>query len=270
MRNFFIYGTLLLFSVNSYGFKTELLAKIKEAVAATRGIKAARPMNAAHVDFLQAPKFAETLDPIAHQGKVEDAVSALGDKIHGSWQAGAKASGKTERFKVLKVDGNMLKTQKELDEYLAKNKIPQEYRNRYKLMDDGKGNIVVHEDILNVPNRYLAPNNQFENTASAYGAVMFVDRWVAAGGVIDANFMRAASNFVHEQWMARNAWAKDSSPELFKPFDELTAVEAKKDTDIVVDALRTYQEQAKLAASAETLSNVGGKLKSVKPAGSTR
>src|SRR5690606_31643084 len=109
--------------------------------------------------------------------------------------------------------------------------------------DDGKGNMVAHEDILNIPNRHLAPNNQEENLLSAYVAISYLDSWIAHGGKIDQQFMHAASDFVHEQWKLRNQWKKDSNPELFKSFDELPTTEAKKDVDIVNDALQIYKNR---------------------------
>ena len=248
-----------LFSANSvFGFQAELLAKAAEAVKAARTVKV--PMNTAHVDFLKAPKYAEAVTPLGDTAKVENVVSTLGDRLHATWQTEAKASGKTEKFKPMKVDGKPITTEAELQKYLDKNNIPADHRKRFKIQDDGKGNMVAHEDILNMPNRYLAPNNQFENTASAYGAVMFTDKWLAAGGKIDDTFMRAASSFVHEQWMARNSWAKDKSPELFKPFDQLSVIEAKKDTAIVSDALKMYYTKL-TTADVNKLNNAGNVLK---------
>lgn len=246
-------------TVNSaFAFQAELLAKAVEAVKQARKIKTVA--NTEHASFLKAPKYSEGVTKLGDTGKVEDAVSSLGDRLHATWQAEARASGKTERFKPMKVDGKTITTEADLKKYLDNNNIPAEYRKRYRLMDDGKGNIVAHEDILNMPNRYLAPNNQFENTASAYGAVMFTDKWLAAGGKIDDTFMRAASSFVHDQWMARNSWAKDQSPELFKPFDQLSAKEAKKDTDIVNDALKMYYDKLSVS-DVKKLNNAGSILK---------
>ncbi|MCB0370549.1 MAG: hypothetical protein KDD45_14270 [Bdellovibrionales bacterium] len=258
MKKILMLISFLLISNHVLAFQTELLAKVVEAVKQARKIKTAA--NVEHASFLKAPKYASGVTQLGDAAKVESAVSSLGDRLHATWQVEARASGKTERFKPMKVDGKPITTEADLQKYLNNSNIPAEYRKRFKLMDDGKGNVVAHEDILNMPNRYLAPNNQFENTASAYNAVMFTDKWLAAGGKIDDTFMRAASSFVHDQWMARNGWAKDQSPELFKPFDQLSAKEAKKDTDIVNDALKMYYDKLSVS-DVNKLKHAGSVLK---------
>lgn len=52
------------------------------------------------------------------------------------------------------------------------------------------------------------------------------------------DFDNAASE-VHEVWMKNNSWQKESNPQLFKDYKELTADEKLKDLDVVASVLKT-------------------------------
>lgn len=258
---FILFTICFSLSLPLHANNAELLAKVTEAV---KTAKRTRAIPKKHVNLL-TPGVSTTGIRKLPNNQVQHAVSELGDNIHASWQRTARLQGRTDRFKPMKVNGQPITTQDDLNKYLTSNNIPQEHHSKFRLQDDGKGNIVAHEDILNIPNRYLAPNNQAENAASAFVAMTFIDRWLAQGGRIDQQFMHAASNFVHEQWMVRNPRAKESSPELFKPFDELTTIEAKKDVDIVNDALKIYKNRL-TAQDTEKLKKAGQRLRATETA----
>ncbi|MEQ1877118.1 MAG: hypothetical protein ABL958_10760 [Bdellovibrionia bacterium] len=234
-----------------------LLPIILEAVESSASVKAGESLGP-HIGLLKVPRFASSVKSLPHE-KVTQVVAELGDRIHGNWQDGARKEGKVERYKPIKIDGNTITSEVDLQSYLTQNDVPRKYSRRYKMQTDGNGNLIAYEDILNIPNRFLGPNNQAENTVSAYLAVVFADRWIARGGEIDPKFMHAASTFVHDQWMERNKWAKESNPTVFKPFDQLNSVEAKKDIDIVNDALDLYyRRQVPNKTNLDVSSNSGG------------
>ncbi|MBI5510611.1 MAG: hypothetical protein HY903_17780 [Deltaproteobacteria bacterium] len=153
---------------------------------------------------------------------------ALADALHADWQATARASGRTERFKPMKENGKAVEcqTHAELQTYLDSKGVPAEYRPRYRIAE-GK----VEEDILAIPNRYLAANNRAENDASASVAVQLALQQVASGGKLDATFVEKASSVLHDKWVERNgSWAP---AEQKVPFAELTKAEADKDRDMI-------------------------------------
>lgn len=52
-----------------------------------------------------------------------------------------------------------------------------------------------------------------------------------------ADFERGSSE-VHEIWMRNNEWQREANPELFRPYNELTAEEKIKDLDVLEQSLR--------------------------------
>lgn len=170
----------------------------------------------------------------------------LADSMHEKWQNDTRRT-KVNRFKPIKVDGKSIDSQSKLDEYLKA--IPNEFHNHYKMIDDGKGNVMAQEDILWIPNRHLAPNNKKENNEGAAVAIQFLHRWLKAGHSADQKFLHAASKFVHQEWLERNGgWA---SEEQKRSFDELEDKEAVKDVRIVEDAFELYSKAQGLALPAD-------------------
>jgi hypothetical protein len=150
------------------------------------------------------------------------------DALHADWQATARASGRTERFKPVKEGGKTVEchTPEELRVYLDSKGIPADYRSRYRLVDSK-----VEENILAIPNRYLAANNRAENDASASATIDLIAQQIMRGGSLDAAFIEKASSVLHDKWVERNGcWAPEEQK---LPFDQLSKAEADKDRDMV-------------------------------------
>lgn len=190
-----------------------------------------------HEDLIAVPKY--KLDAEVSQSSEFSAAfqKTLADSIHADWQKTALASGKTERFKALKVNGKTINSQKDLDQYFAANNIPEEFK-KYFRIKDGQ----VEEDILHIPNRYLGPNNKAENDASAKVVAVLFSEYIKRGGKTDPEslrvFMQKASDIVHQQWMLRNSsWAPENQ---MQPFARLSPEEAQKDVDMVALGFSDY------------------------------
>jgi len=217
-----------------------------------------------HEDLITVPKF--KLDAEVSKSSEFSAAfqKTLADSIHADWQKTALASGKTERFKALKVNGKTINSQKDLDQYFAANNIPEEFK-KYFRIKDGQ----VEEDILHIPNRYLGPNNKAENDASAKVVAVLLSEYIKRGGKTDSEslrvFMQKASDIVHQQWMLRNSsWAPENQ---MQPFARLTPEEAQKDVDMVALGFSDYakaqeeflkSEISRLNQSADRLRKQGG------------
>ena len=91
-------------------------------------------------------------------------------------------------------------------------------------------------DILNTDFADLPEDWQGENLAAATAAVDAVD---------SSETEDEAASIVHDQWMARNSWEKDSQPELFVPYDELSDEEKEKDLVHVEDAAKRLGKKFK-------------------------
>lgn len=217
------------------------LAKAKKMNLADEAERIARNANNAnklpHEELITVPKYKLDTDVSKAPEFVESFQKTLADSIHADWQKTALATGKTERFKVLKVNGKAINSQKSLDQYFAANKIPDDLK-KYFRVKDGQ----VEEDILHIPNRYLGPNNKAENDASAKVVAVLLSEYLKRGGKTDAEsmrmFMQKASDIVHQQWMLRNSsWAPENQ---MQPFARLSPDEAQKDIDMVALGISDY------------------------------
>lgn len=94
-------------------------------------------------------------------------------------------------------------------------------------------------DIANTSYANLPPKWQKENKMGAESAVgAILDQGVP---LYDVN-IEAAANVVHDEWMKRNMWAKDDSPHLFVPYEDLAEDEKEKDRVFVRNAIRIMSE----------------------------
>ena len=190
-----------------------------------------------HDELITVPKYKLDAEVSQSSEFVATFQKTLADSIHADWQKTAFATGKTERFKALKVNGKTINSQKDLDQYFAANNIPEDLK-KYFRIKDGQ----VEEDILNIPNRYLGPNNKAENDASAKVVAVLLSEYIKRGGKTDTEsmriFMQRASDIVHQQWMLRNSsWAPENQ---MQPFARLTPEEAQKDIDMVALGFSDY------------------------------
>ena len=166
---------------------------------------------------------------MAKGDEVNNAALQLGDLLHADWQATARASGRTERYKPVKANGKPLivSNQAEVDSYCDSIGVPAELRCKFRIAAGGQ----VEQDILAISNRYLSTNNRAENDASANVVLKTIEDQLASGGKLDDAFVEKASVTVHDEWMKRNSsWAP---PEQMLPFSQLTKVEADKDRAMV-------------------------------------
>lgn len=102
-----------------------------------------------------------------------------------------------------------------------------------------RGGIMVD---INKPWANLDPRAQADNKRAAYDAYDAVVRFKGD--------REAASNYVHERWMARNKNDKTQPKALFKPYARLPEVEKDKDrahVDRMTKALRAVGAKAKPA-----------------------
>lgn len=92
----------------------------------------------------------------------------------------------------------------------------------------------------NVPYDELSPSWQNANIGAANFAVNGVVEAAKMGVDVTSNeFIEAMSDEIHEQWMVDNSWEKDSKPELFIAYKDLTEDEKKKDRDQVLVVLES-------------------------------
>lgn len=192
-----------------------------------------------HEELITVPKYKLDAEVSQSSEFVATFQKTLADSIHADWQKTALASGKTERFKALKVNGKTINSQKDLDQYFATNNIPEDLKKYFKIKDGQ-----VEEDILHIPNRYLGPNNKAENDASAKVVAVLLSEYIKRGGKTDTEsmkiFMQKASDIVHQQWMLRNSsWAPENQ---MQPFARLTREEAQKDVDMVALGFSDYSK----------------------------
>lgn len=164
-----------------------------------------------------------------HAAGVDSVFLDLADAVHVDWQKTARAQGRTERYKPVKVDGKpfIASSPAEIDAFCTSSGVPAEYRAKFRIADGGQ----VEQDILAIPNRYLSSNNRGENDASARAVLKTITEQLDRGGQLDAAFVEVAAKFVHDEWMKRNgSWAP---PHQMLPFEQLSKEEADKDRDMV-------------------------------------
>mgnify|MGYP001590666354 CR=1 FL=1 len=169
--------------------------------------------------------------------QVDTILMQLGDALHADWQATARASGRTERYKPVKVSGKPLtaSSRQEIEAYCDTVGVPADLRAKFRIADGG----AVEQDILAIPNRFLSANNRGENDASAKVVLTAIQDQLGAGGTLDDAFVEKASVVVHDEWMKRNSsWAP---PEQMLPFDKLSQVEADKDRAMVRIGIKLAQ-----------------------------
>jgi hypothetical protein len=145
-------------------------------------------------------------------------VADIAGAAHAEWILSAQAQGRTERWKPMKdVTGKQVQ---HFD--VTQPGIGQPLWRFYRSGAEG-----WEEDILNLPNHLLAPNNRAENDAGAKVAFDLVLVQLAKGGALDAAFIEKASAEVHRKWIERNgSWC---DPALLVPYAELPEVERERD-----------------------------------------
>lgn len=105
-----------------------------------------------------------------------------------------------------------------------------------------RGGVMVD---INKPWASLDPKAKADNKRAAYDAYDAVTRF---------SDREAASNYVHERWMARNKGDKTQPKALFKPYTRLPDVEKDKDrahVDRMKAALRAVSPKAKRKSKAK-------------------
>lgn len=130
-----------------------------------------------------------------------------GDRLHEIWQ---ETNTYRTRYKLMEDQSGV--AIRDLEQYFKKNAIPDEYKKFY--LKNGKGD--YEEDIKQIPNRYLAFNNQKENFGGARIVLRELTRLLVAAPRSAEEAERVLTEIlqrIHADWLERNkGWVGDSYP----------------------------------------------------------
>lgn len=144
---------------------------------------------------------------------------AAADEIHATWRRNTLHEERWKPTNAKLEDGSMVIDEYTLQRYLEEKKIP-EYLHQFYRLDKNEitGEVVMWEDIRNLPNQYLAVNHQGENLMSGAKAVSVVDRiWHKELKFRNLDAAEAwivqAAQMVHQGVLDRNANGARNNPE---------------------------------------------------------
>ena len=190
---------------------------------------------------IHSPELLESKFFIKYKASLEKAVQKetdlslkITDNMHEEWRAGFIKSNGTDAVRNKPVPDSAIKS----------GESPESALNR--LQGDGVKGLSVEDGKLvqniNQPASEIVPALSLKLNGAP--AVDYAK--IAYGSQIKTpEEARALSSQVHEAWMKHNSWQKDSSPELFKPFNELTPDEQLKDLDVLEVALNAQKMNGK-------------------------
>jgi hypothetical protein len=184
---------------------------------------------------------------------------ATADEIHATWRRGSAYNDRWKPASAKLIDGSIVNNKWALQKYLAEKKVPDYLHQYYKLEQDAaSGEVVLYEDIRNLPNQYLADNHQGENLISAYVATSIIDRmWqnsIEFKTVAKVEkWLVVAAHMVHQAVLDRNANNARNNPEYNVPWSKLPARNKKNDLEILRVAFEQRLRIKKDGLSDETI-----------------
>jgi len=95
-------------------------------------------------------------------------------------------------------------------------------------------------DIANTLYIDLPEDRKYENKASAEVAIKEIYKAVKDWKALDTEWIEAASDVIHQEWLKRNTWVYDptyGNPLLAKPYTDLPEEEKEKDRTIIRKAI---------------------------------
>ena len=122
-----------------------------------------------------------------------------GDFIHSVWQT---SNSYRTRYKPMKAPSGLAIT--DIDAYILERDIPALYRGYYRRNSDGS----FSEDIKQIPNQWLAPNNSTENSLGAQSYLHHLRRLVHSSPSNEeeaTSQIQAALRNIHRDWYERNS-----------------------------------------------------------------
>lgn len=93
-------------------------------------------------------------------------------------------------------------------------------------------------DIYYTPFKDLPLDRKKDNREAAKVVIDLVYDKIVAGEEITPEMIEEMSSVVHDAWMERNSWEKESRPKLFVPYEELEEKEKVKDRNQILDAIK--------------------------------
>ena len=93
-------------------------------------------------------------------------------------------------------------------------------------------------DIYYTPFKDLPLDRKKNNLDAAKVVIDLVYDKVMAGEEITSEMTEEMASVVHDAWMERNSWEKESRPHLFVPYNELPEEEKAKDRDQILQAIK--------------------------------
>lgn len=105
-------------------------------------------------------------------------------------------------------------------------------------------------DIANTPYDKLPPKWQQENKSAGQSAIQAVQKQLETNeNNMNRIDIEAVSSSIHDAWMNRNSWAKDQTPQLFVPYNELPEEEKEKDRVQARKAIELLSSQTKMSSN---------------------
>jgi len=180
-----------------------------------------------------------------------------GSEIHANWQK--RADYYTERWLPTDAkiaDGSFVCNQSTLKAYLEERSIPSRYHVFFRIdRNPVDGDLVMYEDLKNLPYEYLAQNHRNENVMSGAKAISVIDRlWrkpdLQFRTVARAErWIAAAAQEIHQGVLDRNANGARYNPDYNQPWKKLKSRNQRNDLDLLRIAF-----EARLAIDKEGLS----------------
>ena len=176
--------------------------------------------------------YKEAYDDNERFDRVNEAKRALSEQLHENWrkdiEAGFIADEKSADTARLRPSKD--KTGQEDATWFADKEA-----NGIVFETDENGSKLVN---TNVAFSELPPSWQKANSGAANFVVDTVASSLESGEDMTSNeAIEKSASAVHENWMKDNAWQRESTPDLFVPYDQLIESEKKKDRDQVLLAV---------------------------------
>jgi hypothetical protein len=146
----------------------------------------------------------------------EAQIQTLAQELHKDWVKNFLKTGGTERFKP--VPGSEGWTKEERQETIKKDPTA-------RLGINKEGAEVVEQNIAQ------SPKNIYPSLMEALNGKLAREYFDALNGFVGNK--EKAAEIVHNIWMKENSWQKESSPQLFVSYSELSEEEKDKDRAVV-------------------------------------
>lgn len=171
-----------------------------------------------------------------------------GDEVHANWRRSSLYQERWKPADAKLADGTIVNDEQILKHYLLEQKIPDYLHDRFKIdRDPVTGEKILFEDIVNLPNFYLAPNHKNENIMSGAAALSAVDRiWQNQIRFQNLDqverWLASACQFAHQAVLDRNANGARNNPVYNRRWMDLPPQNKKNDLDLVRIAFQSRLE----------------------------